>query len=220
MMDPDDFVISRKRKKYKFAKFFNAANCFEFEDWQKQAADFVEIGAGTGLFSLELAKRYPSKRFVAIDVKADRLQKGAYEALTQGIENIVFLRARADQIDECIELHSVEQMWLTFPDPFPRERSARRRMTHPIYLQKYAGLLSPQGSFYLKHDNPQFFQWSLEQLVSEKWHIKELSFDLHESDLADDYKVETSYEQRWLGEGRLTHFVRAKRPTTSQMAGV
>lgn len=219
MIDPDDFVITRKRKKYKFAKFSNAANCFEFNEWKEQAIDVVEIGAGTGLFSVELAARHPEISFVAVDVKADRLQKGAYEAIERGITNISFVRARADQIDELFSPHSVETIWLTFADPFPKKRSAGRRMTHPTYLAKYANLLrqgltltrgdkSDYAGLCIKHDNPEFFNWSLEQLVRENWSLLELSFDLHESELHDEYKITTTYEKRWLGEGRITRFVR------------
>lgn len=209
-MNPDDFIISRKRKKYKFAKFHNAANCFELEEWHKQAVDVVELGAGTALFLVELAARYPHKRFVAIDVKADRLQKGAYEALEKGLENIQFVRARADQIEELFTMHSVAELWLTFADPFPRTRSERRRMTHPLYLDKYKKILRQDGSFIVKHDNPTFFNWSLEQLVENHWHVTQLSFDLHESDLPDDYKILTTYENRWLSEGLMTNVVRAQ----------
>lgn len=207
MLNPDDFVIVRRRKKYRFAKFANAINCFEFDEWNKQKVDVVELGAGTAFFLVELARRYPDKIFAAVDVKADRLQRGAYEALEQDIKNIVFIKARADQINELFEDESLESLWLTFADPFPRDRSARRRMTHPIFLKKYAALLKTTGKFYMKHDNPEFFAWSLEQLVAENWHISELSFNLHESELDDDYKILTSYEQRWLDEGRITNFL-------------
>lgn len=250
-IDPDQFVITRKRKKYKFAKFANARNCFEFDEWQWQTTqrqgnstcagpglaqtgvdigegapglarrrvDVVEIGAGTGLFVVELAARHPELVFAGVDVKADRLQKGAYEALERGIDNVVFIRARADQIDELFAPGSLRAIWLTFSDPFPKKRSAGRRLTHPTYLKKYANLLclrpglkqSGQGGLYVKHDNLEFFEWSLEQLVAEGWSIDELSFDLHESELSDNYKILTSYEQRWLEEGRTTQFVRAHR---------
>lgn len=219
-MNPDDFVITRKRKKYKFAKFFNATNCFEFDQWQRRAVDTIEIGAGTGLFSVALAAQYPEKSFVAIDVKADRLQKGAYAALDQNLTNVFFVRARADQIDELVAPHSLEQIWLTFLDPFPKKRSAGRRLTHPTYLKKYAARLRPDGALLLKHDNVDFFNWSLEQLVAEKWCIDELSFDLHDSDLADDYKTLTTYEQHWLGEGLKTKFVRASTPRNLTNSGL
>lgn len=210
MIDPNDFVITRKRKKYKFAKFSNSPICFELADWDKAAADIVEVGAGTGLFSVELAECHPDKSFVAIDVKADRLQKGAYEAEARGLTNVRFLRARADQLAEIFEPESVGAIWLTFPDPFPKKRSSGRRMTHPTFLGIYRSLLAPNGSFLLKHDDPAFFGWSLEQLVSDGWHLTELSFDLHESELSEDYKIMTTYEQRWLKEGRTTNLVRAK----------
>lgn len=209
MLDPNDFIITRKRKKYKFAKFANSPLCFEFDEWQKQPVDVIEIGAGTGLFSVELAAKNPEKSFVALDIKGDRLQKGAYEAENRGLKNVRFVRARADQIEELFTSKSTQTIWITFPDPFPKKRSAGRRLTHSSFLQRYQELLQLDGMLLLKHDNPTFFAWSLEQLVQSRWHINELSFDLHESDLPEHYKIHTTYEQRWLGEGRTTHFVSA-----------
>ena len=214
-IDPDQFIITRKRKKYKFAKFANAHNCFEFDAWINEKLPLgdkvsVEIGAGTGLFCVELAMRHSNQVFVAIDVKADRLQKGAYEAIERGLDNVYFVRARADQIDQLFDAKSLWAIWLTFSDPYPKKRAAGRRMTHPTFLAKYQQLLAPEGGFYIKHDNSDFFKWSLEQLVATGWAIDELSFDLHESNLSDDYKILTNYEQRWLGEGRITQFARAK----------
>lgn len=209
MINPEDFIIARKRKKYKFAKFANSTLCFELEDWKKQTVDIVELGAGTGLFSVELATRSPQKQFVAVDVKGDRLQKGAYEAETLGLTNVRFVRARADQLGELFNANSLKQLWITFPDPFPKKRSAGRRMTHPKFLKIYGKLLAKHGALYLKHDSRDFFFWSLEQLVAERWILEELSFDLHESGLSDEYKIQTTYETRWLGEGASTNFVKA-----------
>ena len=191
LLNPDDFVIVRKRKKYKFAKFHNAENCFEFDEWrdfyqQRQPGIFgLEIGAGTGLFSVELAARHP--------------------------DNIYFIRARADQIGDLFALSTLVNIWVTFPDPFPKKRAAGRRLTHPYFLRRYAQLLQPGGELLFKHDDRDFFCWSLEQLVAEKWQITELSFDLHESSLDDEYKIMTTYEQRWLNEGKAINFVKATR---------
>lgn len=208
-IDPNQFIITRKRKLYRFALFANSPLCFEFDDWTKRPVDVIEVGAGTGFFSVELAERHPDQAFVAIDVKGDRLQKGALLAEEKGLTNVLFLRARADQLGELFEEHSLRTIWLTFPDPFPKKRSAGRRMTHPTFLNTYTKLLNSEGSFCLKHDDRDFFQWSLEQLVSTGWTLRELSFDLHESDLSETYKILTTYEQRWLGEGKPTNFVRA-----------
>ena len=170
----------------------------------------MEIGAGNGLFAVEQAARHPEQTVVALDVKGDRLQKGAREAEVRGLANIFFVRARADQIDQLVAPASLETIWLTFSDPFPRKHSAGRRLTHPHFLAVYRNLLSSEGVLLIKHDNTDFFCWSLEQLVSQGWSLQELTFDLHESELTDDYKILTSYEQRWLDEGRITKFVNAK----------
>ena len=210
-VDPNQSIITRKRKKYKFALFHNSPLCFEFDEWAPHHVDVVEIGAGNGMFTVELATRHPEQVFVAVDIKGDRLQKGAREAETRGLNNVFFVRARADQIDQLVEQSSLEQIWVTFPDPFPRKHSAGRRLTHPNFLKKYFSLLKSDGSLLIKHDDHNFFCWSLEQLVAEKWQIKELSFDLHESALNDEYKIMTTYEQRWIGEGKTINFARVTR---------
>ena len=208
-VDPNQFIITRKRKKYKFALFHNSPLCFEFDEWAPHHVDVVEIGAGNGMFTVELATRHPEQVFVAVDIKGDRLQKGAREAEARGLNNVFFVRARADQLGELFMPNSLNAIWLTFSDPFPRKRSAGRRLTHPHFLKTYAELLCADGSLIIKHDNPDFFNWSLEQLVTEGWRLKELTFDLHESNFSDDYKILTAYEQRWLGEGRIINFVKA-----------
>ena len=208
-VDPNQFIITRKRKKYKFALFHNSPLCFEFDEWVPHQVDVVEIGAGNGMFVVELATRHPEQVFVAVDIKGDRLQKGAREAEARGLNNVFFVRARADQLGELFMPNSLNAIWLTFSDPFPRKRSAGRRLTHPHFLKTYAELLCADGSLIIKHDNPDFFNWSLEQLVTEGWRLKELTFDLHESNFSDDYKILTAYEQRWLGEGRIINFVKA-----------
>jgi tRNA (guanine-N7-)-methyltransferase len=212
-VSPDEFIITRKRKKYKFAKFAGSPLCFEYEKWDASyVPDVVEIGAGTGLFSVAQAAEHKEGKFLAVDVKADRLQKGAYDAAEKSLENIRFLRSRADLLGELLLPRSLDILWITFPDPFPRRHSAGRRLTHPKFLQVYAQLLKPGGALYFKTDALGLFQWSLEQLVSEGWKLEELSFDLHDSHLLDWYKVQTTYETRFIQEGLKINFVRAVPP--------
>lgn len=212
MIDPNEFILTRKRKKYKFALFANSPLCFEYEEWQKSHVDILEVGAGTGYFGVALAEADHARQVVAVDVKADRLQQGARRAEEEGLANIRFLRARADQLSVLCPEHSLEKIWVTFPDPFPKDRSAKHRLTHPNFLRTYAQLLREDGKLYFKTDARELFNWSLEQLVQEKWKIDELSFDLHESELADEYKVETVYESRFRADGIPINFVRAIPP--------
>lgn len=213
LLNPEDFIITKKRKKYKFALFHNSPICFEAEQWEnKPQPGVLEIGAGTGLFSVAMAEDEPGKNVVAVDVKADRLQTGARTADEKGLENLQFLRARADQLPELLSPRSLEKIWVTFPDPFPKTRSAKHRLTHPRYLKMYAELLKTNGALYFKTDAKELFDWSLEQLVSKGWRIEKLSFDLHESELSGSYKIKTTYETRFVNEGLRINFVKAAPP--------
>lgn len=214
-VDPHQFIISRKRKKYRFAKFHNSPLCFEFDEWRKLPIDYLEIGAGNGLFTVEQATLRPNLSYLAVDVKGDRLQRGATEAEARHLTTVSFLRARGDQLASLVESHSVRELWITFPDPFPRKRSAGRRLTAPFFLAIYREIVADDGALYLKHDNREFFIWSLEQLVANGWRIVELSFDLHDSALPEHYKILTTYETKWLAEGLVTHFVKALPPVAS-----
>lgn len=209
-LDPNEFMITRRRKKYKFALYHNNPLCFELDEWRGQPAPRVlEVGAGTGLFSVELARTNPDKRFLAVDVKADRLQTGARRAVDLGLNNIQFLRARVDQLDDVIKPDSLSTIWVTFPDPFPKERYAKHRLTHPTFLRIYHSLLGVEGALRFKTDARALFYWSLETLVENKWIITDLSFDLHESNAPYDTKIMTTYEQRYMGEDKPINYVAA-----------
>ena len=110
---------------------------------------------------------------------------------------------------EAFAPHSIKYIWITFPDPYPKKRNAGRRLTHPTFLKIYEELLREDGALYFKTDAKELFDWSLEQLVAEGWQIQRLSFDLHESDLNENYKVMTTYERRFVSEGLKINFVKA-----------
>lgn len=219
----EQLFITRKRKKWKFAHFDEWPNCFAASDatpalWHEYfAADqplVVEIGAGTADLSVELARRHPDKNFVAADIKSDRLYTGAKVALNEPIKNIAFVRAQLRDMSALFAPGSIAELWVTFPDPFPRDKQAKHRLTHPKFLQVYAQLLAPGGILRFKTDNRELFLWSLEQLVAEGWHLTELSFDLHESDLSDDYKVTTHFERKYIEKAVAINYVAATLPDT------
>lgn len=209
-MAAEDFIITRKRKKYKFARFSDLENCYEADEFRRNREQYglrsdtdlvIELGSGTGLFLVELAKRRPDRQLVAVDVKSDRLYTGAKLAKENDISNIIFVRAHADQLLDIFSENSLKELWLTFSDPFPKKRHAKHRMSHPSFLRQYRKLLKSTGIIHFKTDNSALFNWSLEQFVSEGMILRRLSFDLHNSSLPDEYKVMTTYEKRYTAEG-------------------
>lgn len=215
LLENNGLYITRKRKKWKFAHFDSWENCFSYQRgddaapvkkllkayFPKNQPIVLEIAAGNAQFSLQLAKKYSNFNFIAIDIKSDRLYTSAKQALEEGVKNIAFLRMSLFELEKVLSKHSVAAIWLTFPDPFPRKRSSNRRLTHSKFLQQYRNILKDTGMLKFKTDNRELFLWSLEQFIAEKWHIAELSFDLHESDLSEDYKIMTAYEKRFSAEG-------------------
>ncbi len=212
-LKPSDFIITRKRKKYRFALFANSPLCFEADEFLDKKIDTIELGAGTGLFSIELASKNYKKMFVACDVKADRLQKGARAAEEKKLTNIHFLRAHANQLEQVLAPASLKEIWLTFPDPYPKKRQAKHRLTHPDFLTLYPKLLNADGRLYFKTDNHALFDWSLEQLITGGWKLDELSYDLHNSNLKEEYKTATTYEEKFMDQGLAICFLSARPPS-------
>lgn len=208
-MPAEDFIITRKRKKFKFARFAELDNCYEMDNFTADILDaftggspvVAEIGAGTGYFLLEQAKQQPDTFFIAIDVKADRLYAGARDAVKQGVANIIFVRAHVDQLGDSVLKGKVSEIWLTFSDPYPKTRHAKHRLTHPRFLAIYTGLFKALGILHFKTDNHGLFDWSLEKFIAGKLQLRRLTFDLHASELPDEYKIMTTYEQRFVAEG-------------------
>lgn len=217
----EKLFITRKRKKWKFAHFDEWANCFqaiqiEPEFWRtyfpnKQPLT-VEIGAGTADLTLGLGRAHQNRNYIAVDVKSDRLYTGAKVALNDKLDNIAFVRAQLRGMRELFEPASIDELWVTFPDPFPRDKQAKHRLTNPSFLKVYAELLARDGVLRFKTDNRELFLYSLEQLVAEGWTLCELSFDLHESDLPTDYKITTYFERKFLAQGVPINYVSATPP--------
>lgn len=207
--------MSRKGKKEKFLRFLDSPNCFEASEWSTSMAGngcVLEIGAGTGDFLVSLAASNLGRQtYIAIDVKADRLQKGALRAQRLGLDDVKFLRARADMLPDLLPPLCANEIWLTFSDPFPKKRSAKHRLTHPRFLAIYRRLLVSGGTLHLKTDSHELFDWSLEQIVGDGWNISALTYDLHASEFPGEYKIMTTYEAGFVAEGLLIYAFDAKK---------
>lgn len=213
---PEDFVIRRRRKLYKFARFDEIDTCYHYDDWLKVVNDkldgdkslTVELAAGSALFSTELARRHPERTYVAVDIKGDRLYKGATEAARFGLDNIYFVRSDIAKINEIIPDGRASEIWLTFPDPYPRKSDAKHRLTYTRYLNYYRKMLSDNGEFNFKTDSRALFDWSLDQFQQNGWQQQFLTYDMHESDASSDAKIMTTYEKRWISEGLTINYIR------------
>lgn len=137
-MHPEDFIMTRKRKLYKFAKFLDDKRCFDLSHWrdfyQHAFTDVagsrpvvVELGAGSALFLTELATRHPDQIYLALDRKSDRLYQGAQLAAKRDLKNIFYIWAETAKLNQLLTQNSVHELWLTFPDPFANDNYQARR---------------------------------------------------------------------------------------------
>lgn len=164
----------------------------------------LELGAGKGEYSLMLAAKHPEKNYVAIDIKGDRLLKGAKEAKEQNLQNLVFLRIQIEHIEMVFGKDEVDEIWITFPDPFPKKTRAKNRMTSKRFLNRYKNVLKKNGIIHLKTDNTQFFDFTHETLSELNQEILFSTYDLYNEknyDNSDAKSLQTYYERKWLEDG-------------------
>jgi tRNA (guanine-N7-)-methyltransferase len=121
----------------------------------------LELACGKGEYAVGLGKMYPHRNFLGVDVKGNRIFVGAKKALDMGLGNVGFMRTQIDRIDQYFAPGEVAEIWLTFPDPQLRTGHARKRLTHPNFLRKYARFLQPGGFIHLKTDSPVLFAFTL-----------------------------------------------------------
>ncbi|MBX7241478.1 MAG: tRNA (guanosine(46)-N7)-methyltransferase TrmB [Bacteroidia bacterium] len=209
-----------RRKQLKKAEFLIFDNCFGAESqnlkgiwrekhFQNQNPLILELGCGTAALSFGLATLFPDKNYIGIDLKPARLWKPAGKALEDGQKNIAFLGIHLLKIDEYFAEGEADELWITFPDPFPKNKQAKHRMINPPFLKLYRKILKKGGKVHFKTDNPDLFQYALEVFVSEKnIRFHALTFDLHHSPvLNEENRIKTAYEERFLSEGIATKYV-------------
>ncbi len=210
----------RSPKTPKFADYNARANCFSphqlhdntVDEWLDGAQLMLEVGAGTAKVSLEYARQHPEAQVIAIDQKADRLVKAARVAEGEGLDNIAFIHSDLRRLDEIIDLSGkVAHIWVTFPDPYPKDRHEKNRLTYPKMLSIYANYLQPNGILEFKTDNKDLYDYSLQQMEeSDVFALEARVEDLHGSSVDDPVALaKTSYEQKFLGEGLTTKYLRA-----------
>ncbi len=160
----------------------------------------LELGCGKGEYTVALAERYPGNNYIGIDIKGARIWRGAKTSFENNQRNVAFLRMRIDMILNAFAPGEIHGIWITFPDPQPGK--ARKRLTSPMFLNRYKQLLSPGSIIHLKTDNQPFFEFTLETIAEERHELLFHTFDLYNSNLNEDVMLtQTFYEKMFLAEG-------------------
>ena len=126
----------------------------------------LEVGCGKGEYTVGLAQRHPGRNFLGLDIKGERIWMGSSRAAEMGLTNVGFVRMRAEALAAQFGPGELDEIWITFPDPRPRDRDIKRRLTSPRFLGLYEQLLIPGGLLHLKTDNERLFEFTLETLAS------------------------------------------------------
>jgi len=159
----------------------------------------VELGCGKGEYSLGLAKKYPKKNFLGIDVKGARMWKGARDAVHECISNVAFLRTRIEFIEYCFAKSEVDEIWITFPDPQIKKKRAKNRLTHPVFLERYSNILQDNGLIHLKTDSQFLHGYTLGIIEGHQHHLEDAEHDIYNAVLQrDNMEIKTHYEQLFL----------------------
>jgi tRNA (guanine-N7-)-methyltransferase len=172
----------------------------------------IELACGRGEYTVGLAARFPERNFIGIDIKGERIWKGSTLALEQNLTNVAFLRTPILLIENFFSPGEINEVWTTFPDPRPRKRDIKRRLTSPRYLDIYKKLLKPGSYFRLKTDNTGLYQYSLEEALA-RTDIADLKFtdNLYESEFRPEcFDIKTKYEEHFAAKGEKIKYLRFK----------
>ncbi len=170
----------------------------------------VELACGRGEYSLALGRQYPERNFLGIDVKGARIWQGARIALRERLTNVAFLRTRIEMLDAFFAPGEISEIWITFPDPFPREGKENRRLTSPHFLNLYRRVLAPGGILHLKTDDPGLYVFTLESLEQTPFaHLHGHWDDIYSGELpTPELAFKTYYEGLHLEAGKTIKYVR------------
>jgi tRNA (guanine-N7-)-methyltransferase len=170
----------------------------------------LELACGRGEYTVGLAKLFPDQNVIGVDIKGERIWKGSTLALQEQLVNAAFLRTHILMIENFFELKEVNEIWLTFPDPRPRKRDIKRRLTSPRYIEMYKRLLQTGGYLRLKTDNTLLYEYTLEQL-QQRSDVADLAFteDVYSSELKKEcFDIKTRYEQEFTEKGEKIKYLR------------
>lgn len=170
----------------------------------------VELACGRGEYTVSLAKLFPEKNFIGVDIKGERIWKGSTLATEQNLTNVAFLRTPILLLENFFTPGELDEVWITFPDPRPRKRDIKRRLTSPRYMDIYKRLVKPGSYIRLKTDNTPLYEYSLEE-AQNRTDISDLQFtdDMYNSVLRPEcFDIKTRYEEHFAALGEKIKYLR------------
>lgn len=185
----------------------------DLDNWfEKKQPLYLEIGCGKGKFACEFAKQNPNINLLAVEKNGNVLVEACERAKKENISNLRFIKGGAEYLEKYLKAGSVERIFLNFSCPFPKKAYASHRLTHNKFLKIYKNILAPNAQIHQKTDNMHFFEFSIEQFSTSGFALKNVSLDLHNSDIEDN--IETEYEHRFASLGqpiyRLEAYIRGE----------
>ena len=171
----------------------------------------LELGCGRGEYTVGLAREFPDRNFIGVDIKGSRIWVGSAMADKEGLHNVAFLRTQIQSLENFFEPREVDEVWITFPDPRPKLSDERRRLTCPRFLEIYKRIIKPGGIIHLKTDNEGLFEYTLE-VMKERNDLELLGYtrDLKQSAYAmEHYNIQTKYERLFEEQGYTIKYLRA-----------
>ncbi len=187
----------------------------------------LELGCGRGEYTVGLARRYPDKNFIGVDIKGSRMWHGAREACSEGLTNVAFLRTNIEFIHEMFGESEVSEIWLTFSDP--QMKKATKRLTSTFFMERYRKFLVDGGLVHVKTDSNFMATYTRCMIEHNALPVVCITTDLYSSaetisleqqQLNDLRAIRTYYENMWLERGlsikylcfRLPHHVELQEP--------
>ncbi len=193
---------------------YNSANPFPKGTWNADVFKnsnpiTLELACGKGEYSVGLAQLYPELNLVGVDIKGNRMWVGATEAQEKGLENVRFLRAYIDHLDQFFAEGEVDELWILFSDPYIRKE--RKRLTAPKFLALYRKFLKPGGIINLKTDSDVLYEYTKEIIEEENLEVLRDISDVHaECPNDSELSIKTYYEQMHLKNGKPSKFLSFK----------
>ncbi len=169
----------------------------------------AEIGCGKGAYTLNLARKFPDSNFIGIDIKGPRIWTGAKAAISEKLNNVAFARMQVEFLTEAFAPGEISEIWIPFPDPYPKISKAKRRLISPRFLAQYKQVLAQDGIMHFKSDNDGLYEYGMETLPENK-EVEVLAYtnDLYKSPLLNDLtSIKTAYETRFLAEGKTIKYI-------------